>query len=65
MADTLYLAISYMDRFLSVQTVSRSRLQLVGVTCMLVAAKYEEIYAPLVTTHQVCWAEFVVIVRWW
>ena len=24
----------------------RSRLQLVGVTCLLLAAKYEEIYAP-------------------
>lgn len=27
-------------------TVTRSKLQLVGVAAMLVAAKYEEIYAP-------------------
>ena len=29
-----------------VQKVSRSKLQLVGVTCMLLASKYEEMYAP-------------------
>lgn len=28
------------------QEVSRSKLQLVGVTAMLVASKYEEMYAP-------------------
>ena len=26
--------------------MQRAKLQLVGVTCMLIAAKYEEIYAP-------------------
>lgn len=39
---------AYIDRFLSLTDVKRSRLQLVGVTCMLVASKYEEIYAPQV-----------------
>ena len=28
--------------------VLRGRLQLVGVTCMLIASKYEEIFAPQV-----------------
>ena len=37
---------SYIDRYLSTHPVMRSRLQLVGVTCLLLAAKYEEIYAP-------------------
>ncbi len=46
MSDTLFLAVSYIDRFLSLHAVQRSRLQLVGVACMLLAAKYEEIYAP-------------------
>ena len=46
MSDTLYLAVSYLDRYLSTHRVMRSRLQLVGVTCLLLAAKYEEIYAP-------------------
>ena len=47
-AETLYLAVNYIDRFLSQVPVNRSKLQLVGVTCMLVAAKYEEIHPPAV-----------------
>lgn len=47
-SDTLFLAATYIDRFLSLVDVKRNRLQLVGVTSMLVAAKYEEIYAPQV-----------------
>ncbi|RCV19236.1 hypothetical protein SEVIR_3G385400v4 [Setaria viridis] len=45
-ADTLYLAISYVDRFLSANALSRDRLQLLGVAAMLIAAKYEEISPP-------------------
>ncbi|CAN6356737.1 unnamed protein product [Urochloa humidicola] len=45
-ADTLYLAISYVDRFLSANTLGRDRLQLLGVAAMLIAAKYEEISPP-------------------
>ncbi|GBG78114.1 hypothetical protein CBR_g26051 [Chara braunii] len=48
MSDTLYLTISYVDRYLTSNIVPRSRLQLLGVACMLIAAKYEEIYAPQV-----------------
>lgn len=47
-SDTLYLTVSFIDRFLSVTPVVRARLQLVGITCCLIAAKYEEIYAPAV-----------------
>ena len=50
-SDTLFLAISYIDRFLTVRQIERSRLQLVGVACLLIAAKYEEIYAPQVLTQ--------------
>ena len=46
--DSLYLSVAYIDRFLSQVSVVRSKLQLVGVTCMLLASKYEEIYAPQV-----------------
>ncbi|WVZ90971.1 hypothetical protein U9M48_037215 [Paspalum notatum var. saurae] len=45
-ADTLYLAISYIDRFLSANALRRDRLQLLGVASMLIAAKYEEISPP-------------------
>mmetsp|Transcript_22416 Transcript_22416/g.36025 ORF Transcript_22416/g.36025 Transcript_22416/m.36025 type:complete len:407 (+) Transcript_22416:54-1274(+) len=44
--ETLYLTINLIDRFLSKRAVSRQRLQLVGCTAMLIASKYEEIYAP-------------------
>ncbi|XP_034089706.1 G2/mitotic-specific cyclin-B2-like isoform X2 [Gymnodraco acuticeps] len=44
--ETLYLTVAVMDRFLQVQPVSRRKLQLVGVTAMLVACKYEEMYTP-------------------
>ncbi|CAM6037834.1 unnamed protein product [Sphagnum compactum] len=46
--DTLYYTISYIDRFLSTNVVPRQRLQLLGVSCMLIAAKYEEICSPQV-----------------
>ncbi|KAM0833793.1 hypothetical protein ACQ4PT_064052 [Festuca glaucescens] len=46
--DTLYLAVSYIDRFLTVSVVSRNKLQLLGVASLLVAGKYEEIYLPKV-----------------
>ena len=44
--ETLFLAVNYVDRCLSRMQMQRSRLQLLGVTCMLVASKYEEIYPP-------------------
>lgn len=44
--ETLFLAVSYVDRFLSFMAVQRSKLQLVGTACMFIAAKYEEIYPP-------------------
>lgn len=47
-SETLYLCISYVDRYLSCAPVERNNLQLVGVTCMLLASKYEEIYPPQV-----------------
>eukprot|EP00049_Salpingoeca_infusionum_P003614 m.68439 g.68439 ORF g.68439 m.68439 type:complete len:638 (-) comp12198_c0_seq1:462-2375(-) len=46
--QTLYITVGFIDRFLSQMGVQRSKLQLVGVTCMLLAAKYEEIYPPTV-----------------
>ncbi|CAN1176078.1 CYCA1-1 [Linum perenne] len=44
--DTLYLAVNYIDRYLSGNVINRKRLQLLGVACMMIAAKYEEICAP-------------------
>ncbi|VVA92765.1 unnamed protein product [Arabis nemorensis] len=47
-SETLYLTISHIDRFLSVKTVNKQKLQLVGVSAMLIASKYEEISPPKV-----------------
>mmetsp|Transcript_22161 Transcript_22161/g.76012 ORF Transcript_22161/g.76012 Transcript_22161/m.76012 type:complete len:389 (-) Transcript_22161:222-1388(-) len=44
--ETLYLTVNLIDRYLEVQQVAQKRLQLVGVTAMLIAAKFEEIYPP-------------------
>jgi G2/mitotic-specific cyclin-B, other len=44
--ETLYLTVNLIDRFLEKEEVSRPRLQLVGVTSLLIASKYEEIYPP-------------------
>lgn len=41
--ETLYMTVSTIDRYLSLKEVHRSKLQLVGVTSMLVTCKYEEI----------------------
>lgn len=44
--ETLYLTMNIIDRFLSLRVVSVLKLQLVGITAMFIAAKYEEIIAP-------------------
>lgn len=44
--ETLYLTINLIDRYLERREVTRPKLQLVGVTSLLIASKYEEIYPP-------------------
>jgi cyclin B len=45
-ADTLFLTVWLIDKYLSLKKIKRNKLQLIGVTCMLIACKYEEIYSP-------------------
>ncbi|XP_071691695.1 G2/mitotic-specific cyclin C13-1-like [Rutidosis leptorrhynchoides] len=45
-SDTLFLTVVYIDRYLSLRYLKRNRLQLLGVSCMLVASKIEEISHP-------------------
>ncbi|KAG6894795.1 hypothetical protein C0992_004646 [Termitomyces sp. T32_za158] len=52
--ETLFLCVNIIDRFLSTRTVALVKLQLLGVTCMFIAAKFEEIVAPLVTDFVTC-----------
>lgn len=44
--ETLYLTVNIIDRFLSTKVVQLDRLQLVGVTAMFIASKYEEVLSP-------------------
>eukprot|EP01116_Phalansterium_solitarium_P012170 TRINITY_DN2820_c0_g2_i1.p1 TRINITY_DN2820_c0_g2~~TRINITY_DN2820_c0_g2_i1.p1 ORF type:complete len:419 (+),score=174.31 TRINITY_DN2820_c0_g2_i1:33-1259(+) len=46
MAETMFLAVNIIDRFLQQKAVARQKLQLVGITAMLIASKFEEIYTP-------------------
>jgi hypothetical protein len=52
--ETLFLAVNIIDRFLSARVVSLAKLQLVGVACMFVAAKVEEIVAPSAANFLYC-----------
>lgn len=44
--ETLFLTVSLIDRYLERREISRSNLQLLGVSCLMIAAKYEEIWPP-------------------
>ena len=44
--ETIWIAINIIDRFLTKRVVSIAKLQLVGITAIFIAAKYEEILAP-------------------
>ncbi|KAH6559937.1 hypothetical protein BASA83_000163 [Batrachochytrium salamandrivorans] len=44
--ETLFLTVNIIDRFLGVKQVSLEKLQLVGVTSLLIASKYEDRMAP-------------------
>jgi len=47
-AETLFLAVQLIDRYLEIKVVPRAQLQLVGATALLIAAKFEEIYPPAI-----------------
>ena len=44
--ETLWIAVNIVDRFLTKRVVSLVKLQLVGVTAMFIASKYEEVLSP-------------------
>ncbi|GAA5948206.1 hypothetical protein JCM3765_001313 [Sporobolomyces pararoseus] len=47
--ETIFLAVNIIDRFLSTRVVSLVKFQLVGVTALFIAAKYEEVVCPSVS----------------
>ena len=50
--ETIFLAINIIDRFLSTRVVELEKLQLVGITAMFIASKYEEVLSPHVSNFR-------------
>ncbi|CAM4670073.1 G2/mitotic-specific cyclin-B1 [Lepidochelys kempii] len=46
LSETMYMTAAIIDRFLQDNSVPKKMLQLVGVTAMFIASKYEEMYPP-------------------
>jgi hypothetical protein len=46
--ETMYLTVYFIDSYLQRMDVSKMHLQLVGVTAMFLASKYEEMYVPAI-----------------
>ena len=44
--QTLFLALSYLNAYSAVHDITKHEYQLVGITCLWIASKYEEIYPP-------------------
>lgn len=44
--ETLYLSVNIMDRYLEKVFIPRAKLQLVGITALFLASKYEEVAYP-------------------
>ncbi|XP_041996067.1 putative cyclin-B3-1 isoform X2 [Salvia splendens] len=49
MEETLFLTVTLLDRYLSIDCIKKNELQLVGLTALLLASKYEDFWHPRVT----------------
>ena len=47
--ETFYITVNIIDRYLSKRRLALSQLQLLGVTAMLIASKFQEIYPPIMS----------------
>ncbi|RDX96273.1 putative cyclin-B3-1, partial [Mucuna pruriens] len=48
MPETLYLTVTLLDQYLSLVTIKKTDMQLVGLTALLLASKYEDFWHPRV-----------------
>ncbi|EGD83559.1 hypothetical protein PTSG_04164 [Salpingoeca rosetta] len=51
--DTLHCAVDMVDRYLATRTITRRTLQLLGITCMVIAARFLE--QDVVTIREAAW----------
>mmetsp|Transcript_7232 Transcript_7232/g.6346 ORF Transcript_7232/g.6346 Transcript_7232/m.6346 type:complete len:193 (-) Transcript_7232:257-835(-) len=67
--ETLFLAVNFIDRYTEKVAVQRNYYQLVGIACLLIASKYEEIYPPegkdliYITDNTYSWEELIAMER--
>ena len=47
-SDTIQLAVTLLDQFMSRRKVTIQKIQLLGITCLLVAVKFNEGFPPTV-----------------
>ncbi|CAH2102959.1 unnamed protein product [Euphydryas editha] len=65
--ETFHLTVDYIDRYLTnTDDVEKGRLQLIGITCLFIAAKIEEVYPPKIgefayVTDGACTAEDILL----
>ena len=52
MPETLFITFNVIDRFLGMRPAQRDELQCIGVSSLLIACKYEEIYFPEISDFQ-------------
>ena len=54
--DTLFLSVYLFDRYMSIQpNVNRDKFQLIAITCMFIASKYEEVVkVPISNFESIC-----------
>lgn len=48
--QTLHLAIAYADTYVATRPVAQAKFQLLGCACLFIAAKFEEVYTPRLST---------------
>lgn len=44
--ETLFLSLKYLEEYQVSEEIKKEEYQLVGITCLWIASKYEEIYPP-------------------
>lgn len=49
--QTLFNCVALMDRYLAITEIKRSKLQLIGVACLMIVSKIEEVYTPMVKDY--------------
>jgi len=47
----LFMCVNLLDRFLFRTELSRHKLQLAGITCLMIVAKFEEVYPPMMKDY--------------